>query len=749
MRGIRRFAVALGWVSAVLLITGSAAHGEERTRAHAADEVRATVLADVATIVPDSSMRVGVRFQIERDWYVYWKEPGDAGLAPTFSWTMPDGFDIEPLPWALPAWHKVEPNWTMVYERDALFVFRIKTPSTVPDVSRLTVNVDWLVCHDAKGCTPGSATLTLEIPKSANESATLSEHAARFDALESRLPRAMPDTWSFSPKKELVLRGDGPWQDEQATFDFYPETFAAFDRSAAPILLERDGHTVLRLPFLQPQGRIPDAFHGVLTIQTGETTTGYAVGWGERDQGNPSPNTLDEVVVTMPAMPATLPDVNSGIESIADPEMDDLRWAHGYIEYESSHRQENTSWWWALLLAFAGGLILNLMPCVLPVLSIKILGLVEHAGDAPAKQRRHGYAFALGIVASFLAIAGLLLSLRSAGEELGWGFQMQEPVVVAGLSIVMLLLGLNMFGVFEIGAGLSRLGGAHGTRGYWGSFATGILTTIVATPCTAPFMGTAIGYAATQPAVIALSVFGALGLGMSAPYVLITVFPKLVKWIPTPGPWMETLRHVLAFPILATVVWLTWLYGRQMGGDSVSVLLASLLCVAAAAWCYGRFGAIHRSAKVRWFIGRGLACALLLVGMAFVLRQVPEETAASTPPNGWEHYSGHAIRQYQDAGRPVFLDFTADWCLTCKANDAATLQSDTVANAFKRHGVIPMIADWTRRDDRISKALAKLGRNSIPVYVIVPPDPRRNVVVLRTAITPGYVSEALDRTLGK
>ena len=698
------------------------------------ERVQVSLFSNVGAVEPGRPFRVGVHLRIQEDWHVYWQEPGDAGLPPTFTWTLPPGFAIEGPSWPLPRWHKVDDAWTMIYAPDAFFAFQVRAPSQVPANVTLSLQVEWLVCHDAKGCFPGVITHSLSLPRAERSPAPRSKHALMFERHDEDVPAPMPPSWHLSEdRRRLHLFSMGPWAEPDATFEFFPLDLETFDR-AAPLLVSRNARgTVLRVPFKTADGGVPpDSFRGVLAVRTPDTTAAYHVGWSA-GASTPAPET---------------------IEPTADPPpepQDDLAWAHAHVSLDdpagNDREPVGASWLWAVLLAFLGGLILNLMPCVLPVLSLKILSLVDHAQDTPVRLRRQAYAFSAGVVVSFLAVAGVLLALRAAGAQIGWGFQMQEPGIVAVLAFLMLLLALNLFGVFEVGMGLTRWEGASKRTGYAGSFATGVLTTVVATPCTAPFMGTAIGYAMTKPAVTALSVFAALGVGMSAPYVLVASFPSLLRWIPRPGPWMVTLRHVLAFPLLATVVWLAWVFGRQRGGDSVAILLVGLLMAGAAAWLFGRFGGIHRRPPVRWLVGRGLALLVLAGGLGVVWRIKPSHAPTSSSPEGWVAYDGHKIRSHQRAGRPVFLDFTADWCLTCKANDAATLQTETVAAAFAKHRVVPMLADWTRRDDRITRALARLDRNSVPVYVIVPPDPARPVVVLRTAITPQYVADALDTTL--
>jgi thiol:disulfide interchange protein DsbD len=404
-----------------------------------------------------------------------------------------------------------------------------------------------------------------------------------------------------------------------------------------------------------------------------------------------------------------------------------------------------SSLWTALLLALAGGVLLNLMPCVLPVLSLKVLGFVQQAGEAPALVRRHGWVYGLGVLASFWALAGILLALRAGGEAVAWGFQLQDPAFVAVTALVMVALSLNLFGVFEVGTSLSRLASAGPTTGYAGSFAGGVLATVVATPCSAPFMGTAVGYGLTRPAVEAVAVLTALGVGMAAPYVLLSAFPRWLARVPRPGPWMESMKRLLAFPLLATALWLAWVTGRVGGPDAMAWLLVGALGTALGLFVYGRWGNATRRPAVRWGVGRGVGLAAVAVSVALVLRGPP----AAASPLAWEPWGRDRVELALASGRPVLVDFTADWCLTCKANEGTTLASSAVLDAVRRTDAVTLKADWTRRDAAIGEALAGFGRSSVPLYVVYSPVPGRRPAVLPVVPTPSGVAEALDAALAQ
>ena len=377
----------------------------------------------------------------------------------------------------------------------------------------------------------------------------------------------------------------------------------------------------------------------------------------------------------------------------------------------------------ALVFAFAGGLLLNLMPCVFPVLGIKVMGFVRHAhGDAKALWMQ-GVVFTVGVLLSFLVLAGLLLALRAGGAQLGWGFQLQSPAFVTLLAALFLLMALNLFGVFEWGAFAQSVTANLSAKGrYADAFLAGVLATLVATPCTAPFMGAAVGFTLAQPAAVSMAVFAMLGAGMALPVLALSFFPKLLQKLPKPGPWMETFKQVMAFPLFATVVWLAWVLGAQSGNDAVLALLLGLLLLALGAWVYGRFArseSIWRLALAALFAAAGVWVAWPAPGSAG-----PGAAQASAPKAGelpWQPWSPEKLAELRAAGTPVFVDFTAAWCVTCQVNKRVALNREEVVRAFAAKGVVPLKADWTNQDPRITAALAELGRNALPVYAVYAP----------------------------
>jgi thiol:disulfide interchange protein len=401
--------------------------------------------------------------------------------------------------------------------------------------------------------------------------------------------------------------------------------------------------------------------------------------------------------------------------------------------------------------AFIGGLILNLMPCVLPVLSIKVLGLIKHAAEKRRTVWEQTFAFAMGVLVSFWTLAGILLALRAAGQQLGWGFQMQSPLFVMFLIALFFLFALNLLGVFEVGASLVGIDASAARQsGLLASFGTGALATLSATPCTAPFMGTALGVAVNQSPALALITFTFLGLGMASPYLILGLFPALLRFVPKPGRWMESFKQFLGFLLLGTVIFLLWVFGEQTSADSLSSLLAALLLIGLGAWIYGRWAGPARGPLIR-FVACLLAALLIGIGLGFgifLASVVPppcDYAAVSKDPTGiaWEPFSTQRLDELLAARKPVFIDFTAAWCVNCKVNEAIALNQKEVAQAFKNQGIVALRADWTRRDATIARELARFGRSGVPLYVLFYRDPAYPPLVLPEVLTPQIVLDAV------
>jgi thiol:disulfide interchange protein DsbD len=423
--------------------------------------------------------------------------------------------------------------------------------------------------------------------------------------------------------------------------------------------------------------------------------------------------------------------------------------ATGYIaDYSVPQRRRGGGLLRVLGFAFLGGLILNLMPCVFPVLFIKGLALVQSSGHERQRLRAHGAMYALGILVSFWAIVALLLLLRAGGHHLGWGFQFQSPYFVACMALLFFFLGLSLAGLFEVGLSVTSVGGELAQRGgYSGSFFTGVLATVVATPCTAPFMGAAIGFALSQSSLITFAVFTMLALGLAAPYVFLTLQPAWIRLLPKPGAWMEYLKLVVSLPIFLAVIWMVWVFAQVAGSNGVAALLAGMLLTAIAGWVLGHWPAKRLSTMAAIVL---LAAAIALpcfAATALPVRKTISET--STQATAWQPFSPQRLAAARAAGKPVFVDFSAAWCLSCQVNERVVLDRPDVEEAFRKSGVVMMRADWTNHDDTITTALSQLGRSGVPTYVLYSGGPQSDPQLLPEVLTTRIVLDALQNLHAK
>jgi len=659
--------------------------------------VVAELVSETTTTAAGATLSLGVLFRSDPQWHVYWKNVGDSGTVPTVKWTLPEGATAGPIQWPAPKRLVIEGLAVFVYEGEVLLPVEVKLPATLTgEAATIRADVEWLVCRDQE-CEPGFATLTLALPVRDAIPVVDPTRGARFAAARAALPVPLAAGVSRSTREAnaftLRLVGAGSWTDAAAGLEFFPE--ADILANAEPQRLVRaDGVVALVLPEKKDLRTWPANLRGTLIVTAGTTRAVY--------------------------------DVDAPIEPAGKE-----AWLQASFRSDGGEAGDSSmSTWSALLLAFLGGIFLNLMPCVLPVLSLKVLGFVERAGDAPALVRRHGLVYGAGVMAAFGALAAILLVLRAGGEGVGWGFQLQDPRFVAALCLVMAGMGASLLGAVELGAGLARVGAlGDSLSGYGASFLGGALATVVATPCTGPFMGPALGFALTRPPAEAVGIILSLGAGMAAPYVLLAAFPGWLRAVPRPGPWMDTLKRAMSFPLLATAVWLAWVLGQQRGVDGMLVLLLASLVLCAGLWVLGHFGAVHRSAAVRWTVGRGLG---LVLGAAAAYGAFLAAKPAA-PPLVWEPWSDERVAAARAEGHPVLVDFTADWCLTCKVNEKTTLSSDAVRESVARTGAVLLQADWTKKDARIAAALARFGRASVPLYVVYGTTPGSLPVVLETA----------------
>jgi thiol:disulfide interchange protein len=651
------------------------------------DQARAELVAHAPEgVLTGKPLWLGLKIEHAPHWHTYWKNPGDSGLPTTLSWTLPAGFGAGEIAWPTPKPLPVGPLVNFGYEGTLL----LPVPVTVPagfdaDTLDIKLHAEWLICKDV--CIPESGDFALRLPARAATGA----HGTLFEAARAAVPQPAAGAQGSATVHDgaLVVRVSGlpaAWQGKALTF--FPETAGVIDNAAKPVAQWKDGTWDARIRLSPLRSESPAQMPVVLVAE-----------------GTPVGVTL-VVPVTGPwPAPASIPASESAPAPAPVP---------------AAPPAADVGLLAALALAVLGGVLLNLMPCVFPVLSLKVLGFAAHADDRRA-HLRSGLAYTAGVIVSFVALAGVLLALRAGGEQLGWGFQLQSPTFVAALAALFTLIGLNLAGVFEFGSVLpSSLAAARARHPVVDSALTGVLAVAVASPCTAPFMGASLGFAATLPAAQALSVFAALGLGMALPYLAASAWPALARALPRPGVWMAHFKTFMAFPMFATVVWLLWVLGQQVGIDGAAALLCVLFALAFAAWALGS-PALGPKARA----GLGALSVLLLGATLFwAAPALRSDAQAGTPVAAdatWQPWSAERVREATTQGRSVFVDFTAAWCVTCQFNKRTVLGDAQVLADFQTKRVLLLRADWTRRDAAITAELARMGRNGVPVYALHTP----------------------------
>ncbi len=681
-------------------------------------QVRAELLAHAPEgVAPGKPLWLGLQLQHAPGWHSYWKNPGDSGLPTELRWNLPTGARAGEAAWPTPRKFRLGELANYGYEGQVLLPVPITvTPAFEGQELKATLHASWLVCRQE--CIPEEGRFELRIAAEGSTAA----YAAAFEAAAKAAPRELaPGRSQIQPEgQSLKLSLDGlpaAWRGRR--LEVFPETAGLIVPGGAWTQNWENGRWQASLPLSPDRIEGPAQVPLVLALaESGDNEAGLRMTvpvtgtWPPAAQRSEVPEALQRALAAAPTAPA---DPGTGT---------------------------TPGLWVALLGALVGGLILNLMPCVFPVLAIKVMAFARHADDRRA-HRRSGLAYSAGVLLSFLALGGLLLGLRAAGEQLGWGFQLQNPVVVAGLALLFTLVGLNLAGLFEFGRILpSSLAGLQLRHPLADAFLTGMLAVAVASPCTAPFMGASLGATISLPTAQALAVFAALGVGMALPYLAASFFPWVAHALPRPGAWMQTLRELMAFPMLATVVWLLWVLGQQSGIDAVAALLLGLLLLAWLAW------ALSRRGKVRALIVPLVLAGLLVLGWQAGGRvwsaptreplATTRSTTESTLPTAdrrWHAWTPDRFAQLQAARTPVFVDYTAAWCVTCQYNKRTTLSEPGLLDAFAAEGVVLLRADWTRRDPAVTAALAAIGRNGVPTYALY-----------RAGSQPRVLSEVLDGT---
>ncbi|WPB57840.1 protein-disulfide reductase DsbD family protein [Xylophilus sp. GOD-11R] len=660
------------------------------------------VVAAPEGVVPGGRFQAALRIVHQPHWHTYWLNPGDSGLPTQLNWTLPTGLSASAVHWPLPRRIPIGPLANYGYEDTVLLPVTIEVaPDFRPPIGRdsvlLSLQAQWLVCRQE--CIPEQGELALELPVRSSTAMQSAEFAAAAAARPQDLPSAL--TARVDADGLVLTTSALPAPLRGKTIEVFPETPGITEPSADPVQSWQDAAWTARIALAAHRSESP-ATLAVLLVATGPD--GRREGWrGKAAVAGSWPPAA--AVATVPAALQSALDDNGAASDVAP---------------LPAQAAPLPTWLAALGAALVGGLLLNLMPCVFPVLAVKLVGFARH-GTAPRTGRIAGLAYTAGVVLSFVALGALVLALRLAGVQLGWGFQLQSPAVVAGMAALFTLLGLNLAGVFEFGMWVPRgLAGRAIHHPVADAFFSGALAVAIASPCTAPFMGASLGLALGLPAAQALPVFAVMGLGMALPYLLASWIPALAGALPKPGAWMETFRRLMAFPMFATVAWLVWVLGQQAGIDGAGALLLLLVAGAAVIWALGLHGG------GRAWLGSGLAVVFIALAVTLGPRAVqalpPGPVGVSADANArWQPWSEERTRTLLAEGRPVFVDFTASWCVTCQVNERTTLADAGVVAAFEQKRVATLRADWTRQDPAITRALRSLGRSGVPVYVLHAP----------------------------
>ncbi len=658
-----------------------------------------TLISEAAAVAPGQTFRIGLRQKLAPHWHTYWKNPGDAGAPPEIKLALPPGATASEIAWPGPDRIAVGPLVNFGYESEIVFPVTVQVPANAQagQTFPIEAQANWLVCE--RECIPEEGTFRLDIPIAAGSKPASGDIVAAFARTDTRQVIRAPWDASISAEGQalrLNLNGDGLSSAVVRDAFFFPAEWGAVEHAAPQKVSVSDGR--LSLTMARGQALKTDApVSGLLAV----TDPAGQTRW----------------LAIAPRIGGTAGSTGASASAFALP------------------------FWQAALFAFLGGLLLNLMPCVFPVLAIKATSVASLSGGALREVRLSSLFYTLGVLAAFIALAALLIGLRASGAAVGWGFQFQSPIFVTAMAWLLFAIGLNLSGVYEVGMSMAGAG-QHLTRkeGHAGSFFTGLLAVVVATPCTAPFMGAAIGTALAAPAIVALTLFLAMGLGLALPYALLGAFPKLAGLLPRPGAWTLRLRQAMAFPMYASAAWLVWVLVQQAGDFGLIVALAGALLIAVAAWLYG----IAQHSGGPAFLIRGTAAVIVLATLALLppLRNAMAPAAQTTAGAVFEPFSAARLAALRAEGKPVFINMTAAWCITCLVNEHTALATDEVRTAMQRNGVVYLKGDWTNRDPEITAFLRSFGRDGLPFYVFYP-GANNEPVVLPSVLTQGIVAATL------
>jgi thiol:disulfide interchange protein len=670
--------------------------------------VKAELISNVSAIAPGETFYIGLKLTMEPGWHTYWEFPGDAGIATKIKWDLPAGFGAGPIEWPIPK-AKIEAGDIEVYgySGEVVLLIAIQPPADLAPGTEVTLRgvASWLVCEEI--CIPGSAKVEISLPVAATASA--SGFAETIADWQTRVPSAETPpfdvAWSQSGDS-MTARVAGVAGMENVRF--FPLPSGNQSVGHPRVTISSDEASTISVKAAAPlRGVIAATVNGqdrswLVVAQSGVAET--AATSSEASLG---------VIGTLPPL------------------------------------------WQALLFGFLGGIILNLMPCVLPVISLKVFGFIRQAGDDPRQIFLHGLAFSSGIFFWFLGLGAVIVALKASGTEVTWAFQFQNPVFILVIAAVVFVFALNLCGVFELtlpGKAVGTMSDLSGKEGFSGSFFQGVFATLLATPCTGPFLGTALGFAFSQPGGVVIAMFGSIALGMASPYLLLSARPGWMKFLPKPGAWMEKLKQFMAFPLFATLLWLLSILGGQKGIDGILWTSAFLLSLGLAVWIYGAFCGPLSSVRTRIIallcaVGVAVGGGWFFIGTGFLTATASAQSAtASKDGIPWQPFSQALVDELLAEGKPVFIDFTADWCITCKFNERIAINTPTVRALIEELGVIPIKADWTNSNPEITAALKAFGRVGVPFYVIYPAGRANEPVTLPEILTESIVIEALKKS---
>jgi thiol:disulfide interchange protein/DsbC/DsbD-like thiol-disulfide interchange protein len=647
--------------------------------------VKAQLVADTQHIEPGQKFRLGVLYTIVPKWHIYWQYAGDAGIPTQIDWQLPPGFQTGPLQWPLPT-REQEPGGLEVfdYNNEVLLFTEVQAPQQLPTGPiELAAKSNWLVCE--RQCVPGDAQLSLKL----NDGGQGPANQDIFTKYSASVPKTgAPAGYSVSMKpsgSQMVIDFAGIPQGSRLDFFPVPPENVVLNhgkQAGNSVVLSVDGGAAL------------DRLKGVAVVESDGKTDAFAV----------------------ELQPGGLAVANASGAST------DLV---GVLQ--------------AVAFALIGGLILNVMPCVLPVISLKIFGFVSEAGERPDKAFKLALVFSAGILGCFAVLAAIVTFFRAIGAQVGWGFQFQDYRFVLAIGCLVFAFALNLFGVFELTVSARATGGLAKLAaggGYGGAFFQGAFATILATPCTAPFLGTASAFAFTQPAWATFLIFFSIGIGMALPYLLLAIQPKWLRYLPKPGEWMVRLKQLLGFLLLATLLWLSWIVGRLRGVDGMVELGGLLLIIGILAWIKGSFWTPVSSVRSRVLAAMSMVAVLVVAIGSYLFVTAPSELS-------WQAFSQQSLDKALQSGRPVFVDFTADWCITCKANERFALDTSAVRQAFAQNQVVVLRADWTHGDPEITQILKEHGRAGVPMYLFYPGGKDRPPVVLPELISSQTILDAM------